>query len=363
VKDIFNILDLIEVTLSSDDIRQSDMFDELQELQIYYLDEVFKVLLQKIDDVNKPNFEFANLAIEVLRRVNRYSKLYAEPLIIEFDEIEKKGLDDDLFKSNRSDKYELLKQVKGIEVANDIFKKSMFLHISKKYERYITASFDAFMNNTIDVAYTLLRMPYFDLQFYIERFVCEPDELLGDILNKNPMEYDYISRYKRDDKKKSKIRQVISDSFKCVHKIDMDDKLLDDMYALRFDNESDMSMLNIIQKSNHLITTSPTGASGISELNFAFLGDEEVVRPLADYYLVLACNILRTSITYIYYVFRNTIALKEGIKRGKISEFLVGMTKQLRNQFIENGATEEDINTMLQELESREESEETKRNM
>lgn len=345
-----NIIDLVKLTLESKTVKDTESLLNLKKVYIYYLDKALMFLLKEVLDIEKPSIIFFESSIEVLIRINQGISLFSESLTMSNDELKAAGINRNEFDHAKCNHYETISKVKGKDVADDIMIKSLFTHLSRKFERYISSSFEAYINHNLDVAYTLLRMPYFDIQFYLDRLVCEPVELINDVLNKKPDEYDYISRYKNNKTKMDKIKSVIENSYKCIFGSDITDKLLEDMYSLKFDNESYFNMLNLIQKSNHIITTSKTGGSSKGEFNFTFLGDIDTVLPLANYYLSLGTNNLQFSVITIYYLFNKLIVDLDVEKDDLNLGILISMVSNLSKIFIESGATQEDITEMINEL-------------
>lgn len=342
-----NILDLIATALKTDVVKRESYEDNLMSAYLFYLEKTLGVLLKDVLNPEKPNIEFFRGCIDLISKINAGISIFSNTLDFDFEEIDNAGVNKDDLKSNKSDKYDILLKLKGEKIANEVFIESLIAHLIKKFERYISKSFEAFMSNNLDVAYTLLRIPYFDIQFYFERLVCEPNDLLNDILYKEPKEYDYISRYKDNEKKITKIKEVISNSFEKINQKKITDHLLNAIYSIRYNTSSEFNMLNLIQKSNHIITTSKTGGSSKGEINFTFLSDKDVVLPIADYYLSLGVSMLRNSMISIFYLFMNHIVHHEKNASEINSDFLVDIINLMSDEFKSNGANQSDLDEMI----------------
>lgn len=342
-----NILDLIATALKTDVVKRESYEDNLMSAYLFYLEKTLGVLLKDVLIPGKPNIEFFRGCIDLISKINAGISIFSNTLEFDFDEIDNPGVNKDDLRSNKSDKYDILLKLKGEKIANEIFIESLIAHLIKKFERYISKSFEAFMSNDLDVAYTLLRIPYFDIQFYFERLVCEPNDLINDILYKEPKEYDYISRYKGNEKKITKIKEVISNSFEKINQKKITDHLLNAIYSMRYNTSSEFNMLNLIQKSNHIITTSKAGGSSKGEINFTFLGDKDLVLPIANYYISLGVSMLRNSMISIFYLFMNHIVHHEKSAGEINSDFLVDIINQMSDEFKSNGANQSDLDEMI----------------
>jgi hypothetical protein len=210
--------------------------------------------IKRKKDIKHLGFYFTNII------GNLYNELYKENTIKRewFNEKDRVEFD----KLGGPEIYELLK-VKQPEQFDKFIKHTVTTALIKDFLDYMAMSIKAIDENKVTVAYSLLRKALLDDLFHLEFILARSEEYFTNF------NYDIAQLDPRHDK--IKLKKAINTEATKLIKLEYYDDVLQEYRWGKNDN-----IINLCDKSHHLVTTKKTNATGNAYLNFVFLNREPI---------------------------------------------------------------------------------------
>lgn len=190
----------------------------------------------------------------------------------------------------------------------EVFYRHTLFSVLSDFCNYTYESIHCAAKTKIWVAYALLRKPFRDNLGYIEWLCADRDDIVKRLFNGTPEEIEL-----KKEKAKENIR-IITGKYKSL-------EAFSEIYSLRYDTKSDLSLEKIWNKANHLVTTYGYTRSNNGSLNFIFTNREEMMS-YVNYYYCSAPYIMAYVLELICSEFESIAGL---------NEFTKGYNKLIRN--------------------------------